>query len=325
MMLVVFQNKIIYMPSVPPFSRSERIADYAAACKPVQWREEIIKSTDGMKIALAIGENVTMRDMKARLGEDDDQRNKLGRALVVLYFQGNASSLPPRLPGLSSVLRQLDKSSTSIPCTLIALSYRGFWTSSGRASQKGIENDAAAAVAWTQNLRKELGVNSQLVLWGQSIGAGVATSAAAGVFAASARDEKVDGGEGKVIDALVLETPFTSVRNMLVALYPQKWLPYRYLWPFLWNYWDSEKALSSIAQDDSQKMPLLVVTAEGDEVVPAEEGQRLVQLCQDLEFDVEHRTIPNALHTEVLTKPEGRKTIVTFLGKAHSKGESRAI
>src|ERR1700744_6107699 len=32
LMMVVFQNKIIYMPSVPPFSRSEKVSDYASQC-----------------------------------------------------------------------------------------------------------------------------------------------------------------------------------------------------------------------------------------------------------------------------------------------------
>ena len=45
--------------------------------------------------------------------------------------------------------------------------------------------------------------------------------------------------EGSKVDGLVLETPFTSIRAMLVAIYPQQWLPYRYLYPFLWNHWNS--------------------------------------------------------------------------------------
>lgn len=54
-MMVVFQNKIIYMPSVPPFSRSEKIADYAARCRPVEWREQHITASDGTSIAVAVG------------------------------------------------------------------------------------------------------------------------------------------------------------------------------------------------------------------------------------------------------------------------------
>ena len=85
-MLVVFQNKIIYMPSVPPFSRSEKIEDYAAACRPVTWREERIRSVDGTKLTLAVGE------IEEKLEEHDSTTREIldrrKRRVVILYFQG---------------------------------------------------------------------------------------------------------------------------------------------------------------------------------------------------------------------------------------------
>lgn len=38
-MMVVFQNKIIYMPGLPPNARGERIEDYKNQCGGIQWRE----------------------------------------------------------------------------------------------------------------------------------------------------------------------------------------------------------------------------------------------------------------------------------------------
>jgi hypothetical protein len=38
-MMVVFQNKIIYMPGLPPNARRERIEDYKNQCGGIQWRE----------------------------------------------------------------------------------------------------------------------------------------------------------------------------------------------------------------------------------------------------------------------------------------------
>jgi alpha-beta hydrolase superfamily lysophospholipase len=64
-------------------------------------------------------------------------------------------------------------------------------------------------------------------LWGQSIGAGVATA----LLAHHSDEMKSE----KAIEGLILETLFLSVKSMLVALYPQRWLPYRYLWPLLRN------------------------------------------------------------------------------------------
>lgn len=74
-MMVVFQNKIIYMPSMPPFSRREKVADYTNQCGGVRWREERIVSGDGTKLALLIGES-------------SESQTRPGEETVILYFQG---------------------------------------------------------------------------------------------------------------------------------------------------------------------------------------------------------------------------------------------
>ena len=79
-MMVVFQNKIIYMPSVPPFSRSEKVADYAAQCKPVVWTEHDIKASDGTALKLLEGTFNTVNG--AELDNQPKQR------IIVLYLQG---------------------------------------------------------------------------------------------------------------------------------------------------------------------------------------------------------------------------------------------
>ena len=86
LMLVVFQNKIIYMPSVPPFSRSEKIEDYAAGCRPVVWREARIRAADGTKLTLAVGE---IPESVGELVSTTEQANgRKNKRVVVIYFQG---------------------------------------------------------------------------------------------------------------------------------------------------------------------------------------------------------------------------------------------
>ncbi|KAF1988592.1 alpha/beta-hydrolase, partial [Aulographum hederae CBS 113979] len=306
-MMILFQNKIIYMPSVPPFSRSEKIDDYKGACFGVDWEEVRIKSLDGTRISLCVGRETASEQM----GNGQIERD--GRRLVVLYLQGNASSLPPRLPGLSRVLREMtsvaSKDGHPDPdTTIIALSYRGYWSSRGRASQKGIILDAAAALSWIQSHHP----NSKLVIWGQSIGAGVATTAAARYLQQSRSTPEVT--RPLPISGLILETPFLSIRSMLATLYPEKWLPYRYLYPFLWNHWDSEKALRAIAEARSGKdIPILLVPAGKDEVVPPEQADILERLVKDLGFKVDRKDAKGALHTEAMARGEGRKAVVGFL------------
>ena len=76
-MMVLFQNKIIYMPSLPPFSRQEKIEDYVGKRDAVTWEKRHIKSMDGTRLALCLGQT-------ARKHLDKAPSNHV----VILYFQG---------------------------------------------------------------------------------------------------------------------------------------------------------------------------------------------------------------------------------------------
>ena len=78
-MMVVFQNKIIYMPFIPPFARSEKLVDYRRQCKPVQWHETYIKASDGTRIALVIG----TLPMPLSVASRTPRKN-----VIIVYFQG---------------------------------------------------------------------------------------------------------------------------------------------------------------------------------------------------------------------------------------------
>lgn len=295
LMMVIFQDKIIYMPSVPPFSRQEIIKDYVKACQPVLWQEETIKSTDGTRLSLCIG---SIPDAAQLLS-----KSPATRRVVLLYFQGNASSTPPRLPMLSNIFKDLAGNRDGPVCTVVALSYRGFWKSSGRASQAGIQRDATAALHQAFQIAKAQ--DADVLLWGQSIGAGIATDA----LMRHVRQHTVQTPR---IVGLLLETPFSSIRNMLATLYPQKWLPYRYLWPFLWNWWDTEAAMKQLAASD-RVPPVQIIAAGKDEVVPTSHGPQLGVLCHSLGLNCDVVVVPNAYHHETTTKSEGRRAIVKFV------------
>ena len=76
LMMVVFQDKIIYMPSVPPFSRSEKVSDYTAQCRPVEWVEIDINSGDGTALKLLEGSITTSSNAD------------VAGNVVIVYFQG---------------------------------------------------------------------------------------------------------------------------------------------------------------------------------------------------------------------------------------------
>lgn len=137
----------------------------------------------------------------------------------------------------------------------------------------------------------------RILLWGQSIGCGLATNLAATT--------------STPIHGLILETPFTSARAMLQALYPQKWLPYQYLWPFLRNQLDAWTNLGILAKkyriEDAPRV--YIIEAGKDELVPASHNESLRQRCLEVGLPVEHFKIRGALHNDASVRAEGKTAI----------------
>ena len=191
--------------------------------------------------------------------------------------------------------------------SIVALSYRGFWTSKGRPSERGIKLDAQAALQWV--LGKYDLSDTKIVIWGQSIGAGVATTALANLL-----ETETDGRKLNAVSGLVLETPFVDLQSMLVAIYPQKFLPYRYLYPFLRSTWDSNGALQQVAAvKPTGLQKVLILQAGSDEIVPDGQAESLRRVCAEGGLDAELKVIKGALHTEIMAKHEGQKMIAEFL------------
>src|SRR4030088_902434 len=126
-------------------------------------------------LATADGENVIIWHVPAKPGH-----------AVVLYFPGNGDFLA----GLVGRFRTITSDGTG----LVALSYRGYAGSSGRPSERGLLLDAAAAYAFAA---ARYGAD-RIVVWGFSLGSGVAVALAA--------DQPV----AKVI----LEAPYTSIAEI---------------------------------------------------------------------------------------------------------------
>lgn len=204
--------------------------------------------------------------------------------------------------------------------TIVAVSYRGYWTSAGSPSQKGIEKDADAALAWVLErfFPHTPPRPRKLLIWGQSIGAGVATNLTANYLHDPRAFLPQSGPQSQddvVIDGLILETPFTNMRDLLFAFYPQKWHPYRSLSPFLRSHWDSIQATQRIveAPTNHKKPRIFMLEAGSDEMVPPGNAEQLERHCRELGLEVERRVIRNALHSDVVAKKEGQALIARFL------------
>src|SRR3989475_3598907 len=105
---------------------------------------------------------------------------------VVLYFHGNGGSLRGRVDRFRAL--------TADGTGLVALSYRGYGGSSGAPTEAGLVNDALAAYAFTRARYPA----ERIVLWGESLGTGVAVALAA----------------QQPVGHLILQSPFTSAADV---------------------------------------------------------------------------------------------------------------
>ncbi|KDN64329.1 hypothetical protein CSUB01_05121 [Colletotrichum sublineola] len=90
--MVIFQNKIIYMPGLPPNARSERIQDYTKQCWGVPWEEKRVQAADGTDLALCVASMTSTGDKKPTSHGD----TLSVPSIYILYFQG-----PPHPPALA--------------------------------------------------------------------------------------------------------------------------------------------------------------------------------------------------------------------------------
>ena len=155
---------------------------------------------------------------------------------VFLYFHGNGGSLRWRVERFRAL--------TADGSGLVALSYRGYGGSSGRPTEKGLSEDAAAAYAFAVARYPA----HRIVLWGESLGSALAIAL----------------GAEKPVGCLVLEAPFTSAADVGTRHY---WfVPVRL---FMKDQFRSDLCASRI------KAPVLVVHGQNDAVVPISLGKRL--------------------------------------------------
>lgn len=158
---------------------------------------------------------------------------------VVIYFQGNGGGLNLRAERFKKL--------TAGGIGLVALNYRGYGGSEGKPSEAGIILDARAAYDFAAS---RYGAE-RIVLWGESLGTGVAVALAA----------------EKPVARVVIESPYTSIEDVAASVY---WfVPVRLL---LKDTFRSDERIAKVTA------PVLVVHGERDTIVRIAFGDRLYAL-----------------------------------------------
>jgi hypothetical protein len=161
---------------------------------------------------------------------------------VVLYFHGNGDYLA----GFFGRFRDLISNGTGI----VALSYRGYAGSSGWPSEAGLLQDAAAAYAFAAARYNA----DRIVVWGFSLGTGVAVALAA----------------ERPVGRLILEAPYTSIADVAAATF--RFVPVR---------WLIRDSFHSDARIGRVTAPLLIMHGARDSTIPIGLGERLFALSHE--------------------------------------------
>lgn len=173
------------------------------------------------------------------------RRSDRADAPWVIFLHGNSANVST--PENVSRYRQI----LGLGLSVVAPEYPGFGPVSGEASEAGTVRAARDAWEW---LRASGVPASHIVIYGWSLGSGVAT------HLASAVDER----------ALVLEGAFTGVDDRASELYP--WLPVRLM---IRNAFASRDRIGRIGS------PLLLLHARDDEIIPFAHGEHLLQAARE--------------------------------------------
>jgi fermentation-respiration switch protein FrsA (DUF1100 family) len=203
-----------------------------------------------------------------------------GSAGALLYLHGNAGNLSGR--GETIVALR-----TALGLAVLIIDYPGFGRSSGVPSEAGCYRAADAAYEWlTCEQRIAPG---EIVLFGKSLGGGVATELAA------RKDHR----------ALALVKTYTSLPDVARTLYP--WLPVGLL---------MRNRFDSLARIASCHRPVFVAHGIDDELIPFALGRRLYDAANEPK---EFLAMPGHGHNDPFPE-EFFTTLAQFLEKHPGRG-----
>ncbi|MQG76523.1 MAG: alpha/beta hydrolase [SAR202 cluster bacterium] len=168
--------------------------------------------------------------------------------VTFLWFHGNAGNIAGRLANLKLIHDELQ-------VNVFLFDYRGYGRSQGGPSQKGLYQDAEAALTYLR--ARENGAQAKITYFGRSLGAAVAVELAI--------HHRPYG--------LILESAFPSIPYMSEHNYPlvPKWL----VKVFVRARYDSLGRISGV------DAPMLMLHGDSDDIVPIEAGRTLFDAAEE--------------------------------------------
>ena len=165
---------------------------------------------------------------------------------TLIFFHGNAGSLENRIHKLNH-FRDMN-------INFLIIAWRGFSGNNGNPSEQGLYEDGKSAIDW---LIKKGVSEKNLILYGESLGTGVATHLA----------------QNKNYAGVILETPFTSMIDAAKKFYP--YIPVKLL---LKDKFENYKKIKNI------NLPILIMHGEIDQLVPFSMGKKIYEIANEPKY-----------------------------------------
>ena len=163
---------------------------------------------------------------------------------MVLFCHGNAGNI--------SNLIEIVQQYAHLGLSSFVFDYRGYGQSEGKPSEEGTYLDAEAA--WNYLVRKRHVSSTDIIIIGRSLGGPIAAWL----------------GRKHTPKALILESTFTTIRDIGAQLYP--YLPVRLITSL------GYKTIEYIRQ---VHCPLLIVHSCGDRMIPIDHGRKLYSAANE--------------------------------------------
>ena len=173
-------------------------------------------------------------------------KKDLNKFKTIIYFHGNAGTLDNRIHKLNHF--------KNMKVNFLIIAWRGFSGNQGSPSEKGLYIDGQSAVNW---ILKQGVLEENIILYGESLGTGIATEIA----------------QHKSFAGIILETPFTSMINAAKEFYP--YIPVNLL---LKDKYENFKKIKNI------NSPILIMHGEKDTIVPFSMGEKMYQLANEPKY-----------------------------------------
>ena len=204
----------------------------------------------------------------------------------ILFLHGNAENISTHL---GSVYWLPDQG-----YNVFLFDYRGYGKSGGVPELDGVMRDAEAALATITSLPETQG--KPLIVFGQSIGAAIACYA---VAHSRYRDH---------VNALIMESAFSSYRQIAREKLNDFWLTWPFQYPLSWTVSDRYKPIDAIPL--IAPIPLLLVYSNEDIIVPPHHGQALYAAANEPK---QLWIVPKGSHIAIFTQPQQRQRLLDYL------------